>query len=105
MSLPLNEKADVREATLRPSTLANTLSSSSEMPSAKKPFSTSVLMLTKGNTAIDGPVAAGACSCDAPGCAVIATGAAGMRATHQNIPPPSSSSTVRIANSRPLTFW
>jgi len=35
----------------------------------------------------------------------VAGGATGMRPTHQNSPPPSSSSVVRIANSRPLMRW
>ena len=53
-SLPLNENADVRDATRRPRILASTFSSSSDSPSAKYSFSSSRLMLTNGSTAIDG---------------------------------------------------
>ena len=50
---PLKAKAEVRDATLRPSTADSTLSSSSEMPSAKYSFSGSGLMFENGSTAIE----------------------------------------------------
>ena len=78
------------------------------MPSEKNSLSGSELMLTKGNTAIEVPAglaSAAGCATDpeVPGTNAVAGGAGGMRPTHQNSPPPSSNSTVRIVNSRPLT--
>ena len=52
-SVFLNLKEDVRAATFRPSTLARRLSSSSDKPSEKYSLSSSALILTKGNTAMD----------------------------------------------------
>ena len=67
MSLPLNVNDEVRDATFRTSMLASTLSGSSEIPSAKKPASASVLMLTKGGTAIDASEEPGAASISVAG--------------------------------------
>ena len=58
---PLNENAEVRDATFSPGIRARILSSSSEIPSAKNSLSGSGLMFTKGSTATDGsPSPAGA---------------------------------------------
>ena len=100
----------MRDATPRPSTRTSTFSSSSEMPSEKYSLSLSPLMLTNGSTAIEVPAAlasAAGCATAAAALAAVAVtgGATGMRPTHQNSPPPNSSKTVRMANSRPLTRW
>src|SRR5713226_4894432 len=60
-SLPLNAKAEVRELTRIPSTLARALISSSVIPSEKYSFSRSLLMLTNGSTATEGAEAAPGC--------------------------------------------
>ena len=80
------------------------------MPSEKYSLSLSPLILTKGSTAIEVPADLdSAADCATPdvllAVIVVAGGATGIRPTHQKSPPPSSNSTVRIANSRPLTRW
>src|SRR5450432_2187787 len=50
---PLKEKADVRDETFRPGTLARTLSSSSLMPSEKYSFALSSLRFANASTATD----------------------------------------------------
>ena len=60
-SLPLKENADVRAATLRALIRDSAFSSSSAMPSEKYSCSGSLLMLTKGSTAIELRVPPDAC--------------------------------------------
>src|SRR5262245_1152693 len=74
--LPLNEKEDVRAATFNSAILVNAFSSSSASPSQKNSFSGSALMLTNGNTAIEGvsrsrPVVTFSIGCE-PGRAIVA---------------------------------
>src|SRR5215471_7222757 len=51
--VPLNEKAEVRAATLKSLILASEFKSSSDNPSQKYSLSGSLLTFTKGKTAID----------------------------------------------------
>jgi hypothetical protein len=54
--VPLKLNAEVRDATRSPRIFDSTFSNSSARPSAKYSLSSSRLMLTNGNTAIDGSV-------------------------------------------------
>ncbi len=65
--VPLNENADVREATRRPRIFASTFSNSSDNPSAKYSFSSSRLMLTNGSTAIEGMSLLAGAACERSG--------------------------------------
>src|SRR6516164_2104510 len=80
VSLPLNEKADVRAATCSSLMRERSLSSSSESPSEKYSCSLSPLMFTKGSTAIEcggGLKAAAVAGAAATVCAGSAAGGVG----------------------------
>ena len=74
-SVSRNRKDELRDVTFRPGTRASTLISSSDRPSEKYSCSGSVLMLTKGSSAIEcgstGRVTAGAASTGACGPAAM----------------------------------